>query len=75
MKVPHALARHNPGDRPTHTVRTAPTPTTEEPPVGHGVPQVSQVGQDSQSFIGQSKVQHGQIPGGQLYAANQEVRI
>ena len=66
--MPHALARHNPGDRPTHNVRTAPTPTTEEPPVGHGVPQVSQVGQDS-------KVQHGQIPGGQLYAANQEVRI
>ena len=31
------MARHNPGDRPTHNVRTAPTPTTEEPPVGPGM--------------------------------------
>ena len=29
--VPHALARHNPGDHPSQNVRTAPTPSGDEP--------------------------------------------
>ena len=72
IKVPHALARHNPGDRPTHNVRTAPTPTTEDPSFVPGISQSSQVGQDSQSFSGQSTQNQVQMPGGNLYR-NQEV--
>ena len=70
IKVPHALARHNPGDRPTHNVRTAPTPTTEEPSF---IAQSSQVDQDPQSFTGQSGQNPAQVPGGQTYR-KQEVK-
>ena len=70
FKVPHALARHNPGDRPTHNVRTAPTPTTEEPSF---IAQSSQVDQDPQSFTGQSGQNPAQVPGGQTYR-KQEVK-
>lgn len=73
-QVPHALARHNPGDRPTHNVRTAPTPTTEEPSYIPGVSQSSQSGHESQSLPGQSPADQGQIPGGQLHR-NQEERL
>jgi len=73
-QVPHALARHNPGDRPTHNVRTAPTPTTEEPSYVPGISQSSQIGHDSQSLTGQSPEDQVQIPGGQLYR-NQEERL
>ena len=71
FKVPHALARHNPGDRPTHNVRTAPTPTTEEPSF---IAQSSQVDQDPQSFTGQSGQNPAQVPGGQTYR-KQEVKL
>ena len=71
--MPHALARHNPGDRPSHNVRTAPTPSTEEPVVGPGMTQASQVDPESQSFIGQMTGPQGDLPGGQLPEANQEV--
>lgn len=72
-QVPHALARHNPGDRPTHNVRTAPTPTTEDPSFVPGMSQSSQVGQDTQSFTGQSDQDQVQTPGN-LYR-NQEDRL
>ena len=67
------MARHNPGDRPTHNVRTAPTPTTEDPSFVSGMSQSSQVGQDSQSFTGQSGQNQVQTSG-HLYK-NQEVLI
>jgi len=68
-QVPHALARHNPGDRPTHNVRTAPTPTTEEPSF---IAQSSQVDQDPQSFTGQSGQNPAQVPGGQTYRKQED---
>ena len=66
------MARHNPGDRPTHNVRTAPTPTTEEPSYIPGVSQSSQSGHESQSLPGQSPADQGQIPGGQLHRNQEE---
>ena len=65
------MARHNPGDRPTHNVRTAPTPTTEDPSFVPGMSQSTQVDQDTQSFTGQSGQNQVQTPGN-LYR-NQEV--
>ena len=67
FKVPHALARHNPGDRPTHNVRTAPTPTAEDPSFVQGISQASQAVPDSQSFTGQQATNQVQTSVGQTY--------
>ena len=33
LQVPHAMARHNPGDYPSANVRTAPTPSEPNTPI------------------------------------------
>ena len=72
--MPHALARHNPGDRPSQNVRTAPTPSTEEPPMGPELAHGSQIAPESQSFINQTTEPQGHLPAGQLHSTSQEVR-
>ena len=67
LQVPHALARHNPGDRPTHNVRTAPTPTAEDPSFVQGISQSSQVVPDPQSCTGHQASNQVQTPAGQTY--------
>jgi len=71
-QVPHALARHNPGDRPTHNVRTAPTPTAEDPSFVQGISQSSQAVPDSQSFTGQQASNQVQTSVGQTYKSPEE---
>lgn len=71
-QVPHALARHNPGDRPTHNVRTAPTPTAEDPSFVQGISQSSQVVPDPQSCTGHQASNQVQTPAGQTYKPPEE---
>lgn len=39
-QVPHAMARHNPGEQPSQNVRTAPTPSEPNTPISSFMPQV-----------------------------------
>jgi len=71
-QVPHALARHNPGDRPTHNVRTAPTPTAEDPSFVQGISQSSQVVPDPQSCTEHQASNQVQTPAGQTYKPPEE---